>query len=288
MTFRANAFTILLFSASVLALTSACTPLGAAVGAGATVGVAAAQEGGIPQAVSDKQIQLYLNDTWFRHDAEMFRKLDMTVTEGRVLLTGIVQKPQQRVDAVRLAWQTPGVKQVINEIRVDQSKGIMGFASDSYIATKVRGKLTLEKDVLSINYNVDVVDGTVYLMGVAQDEIELNKVLYLARNTAGVKEVVSYVRMKAEQPVIAGQPQAMPAAQRQQQYAPVSAQREHGIGAAGSSRAPGYSTYPVENPSYAAPSSQSAQPVVDTSQQADYNALQSNWGHSGVAAEPLY
>ncbi|MDB2683197.1 BON domain-containing protein, partial [Alphaproteobacteria bacterium] len=49
---------------------------------------------------------------------DMFTKLDLTVNQGRVLITGVVQDPAHRVEAVRLAWKPTGVQQVINEIRV--------------------------------------------------------------------------------------------------------------------------------------------------------------------------
>src|SRR4051812_23832739 len=91
--------------------------VGAAVGAGATVGVAAAQERGISGAVSDTVIKATINDLWFKNSLAIFSKLSLTVNEGRVLITGVVQNPEHRVEAVRLAWQAKGVKEVINEIR---------------------------------------------------------------------------------------------------------------------------------------------------------------------------
>ena len=176
-------------------LLSGCSVTGAATGAAATVGVAASQEGGISQAASDARIQIEINDLWFRHDVEMFRKLDMTVSQGRVLLTGIVQNPEHRVEAVRLAWQPRGVSQVINEITVAESSGIAGFARDAWITARLRTSLTLDRNVLSINYNIDTVQGVIYLMGFAQSQVELNHVIELARTVPDVKRVVSYVQV---------------------------------------------------------------------------------------------
>ena len=181
-----------------LLITSACTPIGAAVGAGATVGTAAAREGGIGQAWTDTRIRAYILDAWFRHDSEMFRKLEMTVREGRVLITGQVAKQEQRVDAVRLAWQAPGVRQVINEIRVEGSDGISGFARDSWITTQLKTKMIFDRDIQSINYSFDCVGATVFLMGVARDQEELDRVINHARNISYVKEVVSYVRLRTD------------------------------------------------------------------------------------------
>ncbi len=200
---------VVAIACSPLLLNASCSPVGVVAGGAATVGVASAQEGGLSQAASDAKIQLYINDAWIRHDAQMFRKLDMTIKEGRVLLTGVVQKPQQRVDAVRLAWQAPGVKQVLNEITVSESEGVSGYARDTLIGTQLRAKLTFDKDIYSINYSIDCVGGVVYLMGVAQSREELEKVIAHARNIAYVQRVVSYVRLKEE----AVPDQAVPEAQ---------------------------------------------------------------------------
>jgi osmotically-inducible protein OsmY len=177
-------------------LLSGCAPLGLAVGAGAAVGSAAAREGGIGQTVSDKRIEAYINDAWFKRSTSMFTKLNINVTEGRVLITGMVQDQQIRLDAVRLAWQAPGVKQVINEIKIQNSEGISGYTRDSWIATQLRSRMVFDKNVESINYSNEVVGGVVYLMGVAQSQQELNVVVNHARSIRYVKEVVSYVRLR--------------------------------------------------------------------------------------------
>jgi osmotically-inducible protein OsmY len=173
--------------------------LGMAAGAGAAVGTAAVSEGGIGGTAKDIAIQAQINELWFSHDIEMFRKLDLTVNQGRVLITGIVQDPEHRVEAVRLAWQPSGVTQVINEIRVaEEGGGVMGFARDTWITTQIRTKITFDRDILSINYNIETVQGTVYLMGVAQSQRELNRVIETARTVADVKQVVSYVKVRGD------------------------------------------------------------------------------------------
>lgn len=177
---------------------NACTPVGMATGAGATAGMAATSEGGIGNAVTDFGIRVAINDLWFKYDVETFRKLELTVNQGRVLITGIVQDPEDRVEAVRLAWQPKGVKQVINEVRVAKSEGIMGYARDTWITTRLRTEITFDRAIYSINYSIDTVQGTVYLMGVAQNNAELNKVIETARTIPDVKQVVSYVKIRGE------------------------------------------------------------------------------------------
>ncbi len=181
-----------------LFLVSGCTPIGLIGGAATLTGIAAVKEGGIKTSVADARIQAQINDLWFKYDFETFRKLDLTVNQGRVLITGVVQEPEDRVEAVRLAWQANGVDQVINEIRIADSEGVQGFVRDSWISARMRSALTLDKSVQNLNYSIDTVQGTVYLMGVAQNQSELNRVLEIARTTPHVKQVVSYVKLAGE------------------------------------------------------------------------------------------
>jgi osmotically-inducible protein OsmY len=199
----------LLFSAAMAVALSGC--VGAAIGAGAAVGVAAAQEGGIRNAASDTAIRLQITDLWLKHDVNMYRRLDMTVKEGRVLITGTVPTPDARVDAIRLAWQADGVREVINEINVDKSSGIAGYATDVWISGQLKSKLLLDKYVQSINYTVDTVNGTIYLMGIAQDQKELDRVINHARSIGRVRNVVSYVRLRGETPPGLQTPTGVPA-----------------------------------------------------------------------------
>ena len=133
----------------VLALTalilSGCTGVGLLTGAAAVTGISAAQEGGLSRAYNDTKIKVSINEAWFQYNVDTFRKLSTTVNQGRVLITGVVQDPEHRVEAVRLAWQVGGVNQVINEIRVAESTGVTGFVKDGWITSRLRGSLTLDR-----------------------------------------------------------------------------------------------------------------------------------------------
>ena len=175
-----------------------CTGVGLVTGAAAVTGISAAQEGGLSRAVNDTTIKVKINEAWFQYDVDAFSKLSTTVNQGRVLITGVVQDPEQRVEAIRLAWQVDGVTQVINEIRVADSEGVTGYVKDSWITSRLRASLTFDRSVQSINYSIDTVQSIVYLMGVAQNQAELNRVIETARTVSGVKQVVSYVKLAGE------------------------------------------------------------------------------------------
>lgn len=185
------------FAVLACGLTAACDPItGAVVGTGASVGVAAAEDRGVEGAVDDTKIRVEINDLWFREDNQLFADVGLTVNEGRVMLTGTVTKPETRVTAVRLAWQAAGVREVIDEIEVTDKTGFSDYANDVWIANNLRTRLMFDDKVKNINYTVDAVNGTTYLMGVAQNQDELDRVIAHARDISGVKRVISHVLLK--------------------------------------------------------------------------------------------
>ena len=169
------------------------------VGAGATAGVAAAEERGMGGAIDDTKIQMEINHLWFDRDVEMYRQVTLNISEGRVMLTGVVATDQARADAVRLAWQASGVREVLNEIQV-RAAGEPGLdqAHDMWIQEKLKARLLTDSDVKNINYTIDVTDSVVYLLGIAQSQAELDRVIAHARDTSGVKRMINHVLLKTD------------------------------------------------------------------------------------------
>jgi osmotically-inducible protein OsmY len=236
---------------------SGCTPMSAALGAGAATGVAVAQEGGIGQAVTDKAIYIKVSDLWMKSSFDMYRNLTLTVKEGRVLVAGSVPTPDMRVTAIRLAWQAEGVRQVINEVKVDNESagaldGVGNYVTDTFISGNVKTKILFDQDVQSINYTVDTVNSTVYIMGIAQNQKELDRVLHAARTTQYVKNVVSYARLRGQTPPgimtpTAGKPPLYPEDAPATSYAPP-AQHTYSQGAPAGNYVPPGNPVPLNEP----------------------------------------
>lgn len=185
---------LLCFSLSL----GACSTPGLVLGAGASGAVAASEERGLGGSLIDQRIKAMINFNLLEEDRILFKGVSTAVYERRVLLTGIARSVEKRDAAVRVAWQTAGVKEVINEIIVDPSGESGSFVSDTWIAAKLRTKLMLDRDIESINYSIDTLRGTVLLLGVAQDQDEMEKVLAHARNLSSVRKVVNHVILKTD------------------------------------------------------------------------------------------
>jgi osmotically-inducible protein OsmY len=185
---------VTLVASSLAAVLTGCA--GLAIGAGATVVTAAAEERGVKAAARDLTIATSITALWAKTDARLVKDLDVTVSEGRVLLTGTVATRERRLKAVKLVWRISGIKTVHNEIQVRPSGGIKGLARDSWITSQLVSRLSFDGKVTNINYSVETVNRVVYLMGIAQNQSEINRVRSHAKRISYVRRVVSHVRLK--------------------------------------------------------------------------------------------
>ena len=154
------------------------------------------KEKGIKEAISDGMIDASINKEFINHDINMFINVEIEVVEGRVLLTGSVKKSKHRMDAIKLAWKVLGVREVINEIDVTEKGGIKQYLIDVKIKTQIRYKVIADKEISSINYNFEVVNGNIYIIGIAENKQELRKVVDHGNDIKGVVKVVSHAIMK--------------------------------------------------------------------------------------------
>jgi osmotically-inducible protein OsmY len=175
---------------------AACTPLGAVIGAGATAGTAAVQERGAMQVARDTGTQLAINRALLERNAALFRRVSTIVIEGRVLLTGVVLTQEDRDTATQVAYSVDSVREVINELMIGDESAMETLVSDTRITAALRSRILGDGKIVDINYNIDTVRGVVYLMGIAQDEAELERVISYARGIGGVRRLVNHAIRK--------------------------------------------------------------------------------------------
>ena len=193
MSFRSVLLPLLAFSA--LAPLGGCIPVLA--GGAASAGYAATGERGIGTQINDVAIKAQIAQKWQQSNADMARQLTLDVYQGRVLVAGPVSNPEFGDVAVKLAWQVEGVKEVNADVEVANQLTFASEARDSLITSELRTKLVFDSEIRSINYNIDTVNGVVYLVGSARAQSELDRVIDYARNVAGVRRVVSYVKIRS-------------------------------------------------------------------------------------------
>jgi osmotically-inducible protein OsmY len=170
----------------------------AVIGVGTAAVAASTTEKGLSTSVADTQIQAKLTEQFFKKNFSLVTAVDITVNDGAVLLTGKVKKPEEKVLATKLAWNVRGVREVVNELQITDATSIKDIAKDLAASATLRGKLIADKDVSSLNFSIDVVNGTVYLSGVAAGLNEMNRVVDHARKVRFTKQVVNYIILQTD------------------------------------------------------------------------------------------
>tara|TARA_B100000575_G_scaffold280808_1_gene270748 strand:- start:182 stop:760 length:579 start_codon:yes stop_codon:yes gene_type:complete len=170
----------------------------AVIGVGTAAVAASTTEKGLSTSVADTQIHAKLTDQFIQNDFTLVTAVNITVNDGAVLLTGKIKNPEEKILATKLAWKVRGVREVVNELQITDSSSIKDIAKDLAASATLRGKLISDKDVSSLNFSIDVVNGTVYLSGIAADLNEMNRVVEHAREVRFTKQVVNYIILQTD------------------------------------------------------------------------------------------
>ena len=186
--------TALILAAS-LGLT-ACAP--ALVGVGTAAVAASSTEKGFSTSVADNVIKTKLSDKFLRADVDLVSGVSSSVNEGSVLLTGIVSDQDKKITATKLAWEIKGVREVVNEIEVSQQTSLKNRAKDFAAAAQLRLKIIGDGSVSSLNFSIDVVEGVVYISGIAETQEERARVIALAQELPFAKKVVDYIILTSD------------------------------------------------------------------------------------------
>jgi len=167
-------------------------------------GVLASREKTMQATRSDIMIAVTLSADFISHGLKMpGNSVNFTVNEGRVLLTGIVRDPQKAKSAQDISWMAIGVKEVIDQIQLHEEgmafKDFFSSFRDYLISAEVEAKLLMTRDVIWPNYKITTVGSTVYLLGVAVNDFEMQRVLTLVSKVYGVEKVVNHVLLRDDQ-----------------------------------------------------------------------------------------
>ena len=183
---------------TVTILLSSCSPVGLAVGAGASLMTASQTEKGLKVSAKDLRIKTEINHNLFQKDHELFGAVKVSVDNGKVLITGSVPSPQDRIEISKLSWKVGNVKEVINEVQVTNKASFTNRAKDLLINKSLQTQLLLDQSINFINFSVDTVNGVVYIFGIARDQAEINRIIKHARNINYVENIVNYMSVSKQ------------------------------------------------------------------------------------------
>lgn len=129
----------------------------------------------------------------FQRDGYNYSDVDITVFEGRLMLTGTVENAAARESLAQKAEEIPAVREVLNEVIVGEHTTRRQGLSDAIIDERLGAALRADAGIYRSNFQIAVSRGVVYLLGVAQGPEEMSRVEGHAKAINGVSNVVSHV-----------------------------------------------------------------------------------------------
>ena len=183
--------------AAMLVPITACSPAAVLVGVGAELGSAALSERGLAGSADDLRIKSQILVTLADYEGDLFSDLIVIAHDKELVLAGYVASAQDRDIALRLVKSIPGVTDLVEHVQVQPALSLSDYAHDALINARIRTGMLLDSRILSVNFTIDTLAGTVYLLGTAQNQAERQRLAAIIRGTAYVREVVDLTRLKS-------------------------------------------------------------------------------------------
>ena len=173
-----------------------CSPANILATGGGGALVVAEGERSLGTVIDDATIKVNIAAKLLNAENNLFVNINTSVLEGRVLLTGLVDNQEIRIDAVRLVWEVEGVKEIINEREIGNRTTLKDYASDLWINTQARAVAAKTVGIKAITFNFETIQGKIYVAGITARPDLLNEMVFALKNIKGVNEIVNYVIIK--------------------------------------------------------------------------------------------
>ena len=182
----------------LLTLNYGCSAPGMLATGGGTTMIIAEGDRSVGTVIDDATIKVQIGAKFISSEENLFLNIDTSVIEGRILLTGIVDTQEARIDAVRRVWEVKGVQEVINEIEVGDKTTLKEYSQDLWINTQVRGVAAKTLGLRALSYNFETIRGKVYIACIISKKELLDQLINSIKNIKGIKEIVNYVIIKED------------------------------------------------------------------------------------------
>ena len=174
----------------------ACSPANILATGGGSAMVIAEGDRSMGSVIDDATIKVNIAAKFINSEDNLFVDVSTTVLNGRVLLTGLVDNQEVRIDAVRRVWEVEGVQEVINEIQIGNRTGLKEYANDVWINTQAKAVAAKAVGLRVVAYNFETIQGKVYIAGITSRPEQLEDLINAVKTIKGVKEIVNYVIIK--------------------------------------------------------------------------------------------
>ena len=152
----------------------------------------------IGMQIDDSIMQKNLGARLALADKKYFISIQSEVLDGRIFLSGKVNKPEEKIRITKMAWETKGVRSVKNAITIKGQNNFKSTAKDILITSQLRTALILNKNTKARNYTLETVNKKIYIFGIAMNEKEKKEVINEANKIYDVEDVIPSIYLATE------------------------------------------------------------------------------------------
>ena len=145
--------------------------------------------------IDDSIMQKTLTARILAKDKKYFLSVKSKVLDGRIFLTGKVDRTEEKLQITKIAWETKGTRSVRNDIKVKEEFNFKQSAKDILITTQLRTSLIVNKNIKATNYQIDTYKKKIYVYGIAQTSEEKDLVISEAKEILDVENVISSIML---------------------------------------------------------------------------------------------
>ena len=148
--------------------------------------------------IDDTIMQKSLSARLAMANKKYFLKVQSEILDGRIFLSGKVDKAEEKIKITKIAWETKGVRSVKNAIEIKGQSNFKSTAKDILITSQLRSALIFNKKTKARNYTLETINKNIYIFGIAMDQDEKKEVINEANNIFDVNEVYPSIYLATE------------------------------------------------------------------------------------------
>ena len=143
--------------------------------------------------IDDSIMQKTISAKILAKDKKYLISVKTKVLDGRIFITGKVDRPEEKLLITKLAWETKGARSVRNDIKIKEEFNFKQSAKDILITSQLRTAIIVNKNIKATNYQIDTYKKKIYIYGIALTSEEKDLVISEAKEILDVEDVIASI-----------------------------------------------------------------------------------------------
>tara|TARA_A100001015_G_C14927116_1_gene686850 strand:+ start:154 stop:747 length:594 start_codon:yes stop_codon:yes gene_type:complete len=143
--------------------------------------------------IDDSIMQKTISAKILAKDKKYLISVKTKVLDGRIFITGKVDRPEEKLLITKLAWETKGARSVRNDIKIKEEFNFKQSTKDVLITSQLRTAIIVNKNIKATNYQIDTYKKKIYIYGIALTSEEKDLVISEAKEILDVEDVIASI-----------------------------------------------------------------------------------------------